>query len=84
MERAFEPLALPAAQVTLSWVLEHQRMEVALQNKLNQDLDAVHAGLIEAVQTKMVDYSCFLKVRKSLQFLPIYGRRHSVEVTSRL
>jgi hypothetical protein len=33
---------------------ESLRIKVALQNKLNQDPDAVHAGLIEAMQTKMV------------------------------
>ncbi len=66
MGRATEPFATPVAQVTLSWVRELQRFEVAFQNKLNQDPDAVHAGLIEAMQTKMVDYSSFVGVRKSL------------------
>ncbi len=56
MGRAFEPLATPAAQVTLYWGQKLQLIEVALQNKLNQDPDAVHAGLIETMQTKMVDY----------------------------
>jgi hypothetical protein len=76
--RVFEPPAPPAAQVTLSWVRELQRIEVALQNKLNQDPDAVHAGLIEAMQTKMVDYSSFVKARKSLS---IFIRNYA-EVTS--
>ncbi len=40
--RAFEPLALPSAHVTLSLLRELQRIEIALQNKLNQDQDAVH------------------------------------------
>jgi hypothetical protein len=37
---------------------------------LNQGLDAVHTGLIETMQTKIVDYSSFVKFRESL---PIYG-----------
>jgi hypothetical protein len=40
-----------------------QRIEVALQNKLNQDLDAVHAGLTETMQTRTVD-SSFLEGQK--------------------
>ena len=64
--RAFEPLAPPSAQVTLSWLRELQRIEVALQNKLNQDPDAIHAGLIEAMQTMMVYYLSIVKVKKSL------------------
>jgi hypothetical protein len=63
---AFEPLEPPSAQVTLSWLRELQRIEITLQNKLIQDLDAVHTGLIEVMQTKMVDYSSFVKVKKSL------------------
>ncbi len=41
---------------------------MALQIKLNQDPDAVHhdAGLIETMQTKIVDYSSVLNVRKSI------------------
>ncbi len=68
MGRAFEKLAPPAAQVlvTLFWVRELQRIEVALQNKMNQDPDAVHACLIVMMQTKMVDYFSFVKVRESL------------------
>ncbi len=57
------------AQATLYWVREPQRIEAELQNKLNQDPDAAHAGLIEAMQTKMVDYSSFVKVRKSLSIV---------------
>ncbi len=69
--RAFEPLAPPSAHITLSWLLELQRIEIALQNKLNQDLDAVqtglvHTGLVQVMRTKMVDYSSFVKVKKSL------------------
>ncbi len=64
--RAFEPLAPPSTQVTLSWLRELQCIEIALQNKLNQDPDTVHAGLIEAMQTKMVDHLSFVKVKKSL------------------
>ncbi len=33
---------------------------------MNQDPDAVHEGLIETMQTKIADYSSFVKVRKSL------------------
>ncbi len=51
MGTAFEQRAPPAAQVTLFWVRELQRIEVSLQAKLNQDPDAVHAGLIEMMQT---------------------------------
>jgi hypothetical protein len=72
--RAFKPLALPSTQVTLSWVQERQHNVIALQNKLNQDQDAVHAGLIEVMQTKMVDYSSFMKVKKSLSiFIQFMG-----------
>ena len=35
--RAFEPLAQPSAHITLSLLRELQRIEIALQNKLNQD-----------------------------------------------
>ncbi len=85
MGRAFEPLAPPAAQVTLSWVRELQRIEVALENNLNQDPDdAVHAGLIETMQTRMVDYSSFVKVRKSLSIFTNYGRRRSAQFISSL
>jgi hypothetical protein len=35
--RAFEPLALPSTKVTLSLLQELQHIEIALQNKLNQD-----------------------------------------------
>jgi hypothetical protein len=66
MGRTFELLAQADAQVTLSWVRELQRIEVALQNKWNQDPDAVHAGLIETMQIRLVDYSSFVKVRNSL------------------
>jgi hypothetical protein len=66
MGRAIEPLAPLVAQETLSWVRELQLIELALQNELNQDLDAVHAGLIEIVQTRMIDYSSFAKVRNPL------------------
>ncbi len=45
---AFEPLAPPAQ------VMELQRVEVALQNKLNQFPHAVHAGLIGTMQTNLV------------------------------
>ncbi len=63
MERAFKSVA-PQALVTLFWVLERQQIEIVLQNKLAQDLDAVHAGLIDAMQTKLVDYTSSLKVRR--------------------
>ncbi len=69
--RAFEPLALPSTQVTLSWVLELLRIDIALQNKLNQDPDAVNEGLIEAIQTNMLEYSSFVKVKKSLSIFII-------------
>ncbi len=38
MARAFEPFAPPAAQMILFWVLELQRSEVTLQNKINDGL----------------------------------------------
>ncbi len=66
MKRALEPLAPPAAQVTLFWVRKLQCIKVPLQNKLNPDPYAVHAGWIESIPTKMVNYSRFLKVGKSL------------------
>ncbi len=44
--RAFEPLAPPSTQVTLFWLRELQRIEISLLNKLSQDPDAVHTGLI--------------------------------------
>ncbi len=43
--RAFEPLAPPSEHITLSWLWELQRIDFALQNKLNQNPDAVHTGL---------------------------------------
>jgi hypothetical protein len=58
MERAFEPLA-PLAQTTLFWVRELQRIKVTLQNNQNQAPDAVHEGLLEAMQTKLIDYTSF-------------------------
>ncbi len=45
MLSAFKPFASPALE-TLSWMRELQRIEVALQNKMNQDPDAVHEGLL--------------------------------------
>ena len=66
MAKVFEPLVPPAVQVTLFWVRELQLVEVALQNKLNEDPDTVRTGLIETMQTKIVDYSSFVKARKSL------------------
>jgi hypothetical protein len=47
--RAFEQLAPPSAHVTLSWLRELQRTEIAVQNKLSQDPDAVHSGQIEVM-----------------------------------
>jgi hypothetical protein len=43
-------------------------MEVlhGLQNKLNQDPEALHTGLLQVMRTKMVDYSSFVKVKQSL------------------
>jgi hypothetical protein len=64
--RAFEPLAQPSQHITLFWLRELQRIEIALQNKLNQDPDAVHMGLLQVMRTKMVDYSSFVTVKKSL------------------
>ncbi len=66
LERAFEPLAPPSTHVTLFWLRELQRIEISLQNKLSQDLDAMHMGLIEVMQTKMVDYLSFVKVKRSI------------------
>jgi hypothetical protein len=42
---------------------------IALQNKLNQDPDEVHTGLLQMMRPKMVDYSSFVKVKKSLSIL---------------
>jgi hypothetical protein len=64
--RAFEPLAPPSPHITLFWLRELQRIEIALQKKLNQDPDAVHTGLLQVMRTKMVDYPSFVKVKKSL------------------
>ncbi len=64
MEKALGPFALPA-QETLFWVRELQRNEVVLQNKQNQDPDAMHVGLIGAMQTKLVDYTSYVKARTS-------------------
>jgi hypothetical protein len=61
MERAFEPVA-PRACETLSWVRELQRIEVALQNNLARDPEAVHMSLIQAM---LADNSSFVKFRKS-------------------
>ncbi len=47
--KSFELLAPPDAQVTLFWVRQLQHIEVALQNRLAQDQDAVHAGLMETM-----------------------------------
>ena len=44
--RAFEPLAPPSSNITLFWLRELQRIEIALQNKLNQDPNEVHTGLL--------------------------------------
>jgi hypothetical protein len=65
MERAFEPIA-PRAYVTLFWVRELQRVEVALQDMLAQEPEAVHSGLIQAMHTKLNNYSNFVKLRKSM------------------
>jgi hypothetical protein len=62
---------VPLARVTLFGVRELQRIEVALQNKLNQDPDAVHEGLLEAMQTKLIDYIHFVKARRSFSFFTI-------------
>jgi hypothetical protein len=66
LERDFEPLAPPLSHVTLFWLRELQRIEITLHNKLNQDQDAVHTGLLQVMRTKMVDYPSFVKVKKSL------------------
>ncbi len=76
MGRAFGPLASPSAHVTLFWVRELKRIEISLQIKLNQDPDAVHTGLIEAVQTKIVHYSSFVTVKKSLSiFINLWEKK---------
>jgi hypothetical protein len=69
--RAFEPLAPPSSNITSFWLLELQRIEIALQNKLNQDPDEVHMGLLQVMRTKMVDYLSFMKVKKSLSIFII-------------
>ncbi len=47
--RALDPLAPPSVHITLSWLWELQRIEIALQNKLNQDPGAVHTGLVQVM-----------------------------------
>ena len=68
MKRAFEPVT-PRAWVNLFWVHEIQLIEVAFQNKLAQEPVTVLSGLIEAVQTKLVDYFNFVRFRKSMTIL---------------
>jgi hypothetical protein len=67
LERAFEPLALPSSHITLFWLRELQHIEIALHNKLNQDPDAVHTGLLQVMRTKMVDYPSFVKVNQFMR-----------------
>ncbi len=76
--KAFEPVAPPSAHISLSWIRELQRMEISLQNKLNQDPDVVHTGLVQVMQTKMIDNSSFVKARNPYPSLSLYGRRHFV------
>ncbi len=73
--RAFGPLAPQSLNITLFWLLELQHIEITLQNKLNQDPDVVHMGLLQVIRTTMVDYTNFVKVKKSLS---IHGRKHFV------
>jgi hypothetical protein len=54
------------AQVILFWVFELQHSKVTLQNKLNQDQDAVHADLTGAMHTELVDYTSYVMARGSL------------------
>ena len=68
MERAFEPV-VPRAWVNLFWVHEIQRIGVAFQNKLAQEQGTVVSGLIEAMQTKLVDNHNFVRFRKSMTIL---------------
>ena len=68
MEMAFE-LVAPRAWVTLFWVHEIQRIEIAFQNKLAQEAGAVLSGLIETMQTKLADYNNFLSFKKSISIL---------------
>ena len=65
MARAFKQVA-PRAYGTLSWVWELQRIKVALQNILAQDPEAVRAGRIHVMHTKLDKYSSFVKFRKSM------------------
>ncbi len=59
MANAFEPVS-PPAWITLFWVHELQRLEVATQNMLAKEQCAVTSGLIEAMQIKLVDYNNFV------------------------
>ena len=68
MVRVFEPVA-PRAYFTLSWVHEIQRIEIVLQNQLAQDPGAVLSGLVETMQTKLVDYNDFVCFKKSTSIL---------------
>ena len=68
MERVFAPVA-PRAWVSLFWVHEIQRIEIAFQNKLAQEPGAVLSGLIETMHTKLVDYNNFVSLKKSTSIL---------------
>ena len=55
--------------MTLSWVHEIQRIEIAAQNKLVKEPGTVVLGLIEAMQTKLVNHHNFVKFRNSMTIL---------------
>ncbi len=56
--RAFEPLAQPSSNITLFWLLELQRIEITLQDKLNQDPDAVHTATSDENQDGRLSKLC--------------------------
>ena len=72
MERAFEPVA-PRAWVTLFWVHAIQMIEIAFQNKLAQEQGTVLSGLVETMQTKLVDYNNFVSFKMDLHITLLVG-----------
>ena len=72
MERFFEPVA-PRAWTTLSWVLDLQRIEIAVHHRTaepgGQDSSAVLSDITRIMETKLVDYNTFANFKKSTVIL---------------